>query len=678
MNKPIGLLPFIYTYKAVYFIFKSLVLFVRYIALGFFFFHVTLLTLIVNTIGRLLKLVSLGFVWISYCIYFIFIKIPLIIILYVSKGFLLISYVVYRFVKWIIMGFLFPFVILYEIISLLFSKIRGIYHKYAAIYVRHKVARINKKKRLKEERAHKKEILERRKQEELARKRRKKEEAVRKKLELAEEKKRYKAKLTEEYRDESVIIEKKSSLKQLKEFLLKVLTSPQSLKKRIRETYQKSIFVKNAKNKRDLARKALLIEFETEEEKRSLVKILYEYVAKNVDGKVVKGHFEAFSKVEVHSFLLSEGYEVYSIRTNRWITFFHGRSSVNKTKIKPKDLLFFLTQLSTYLKAGIPLVESLKILVRQYKKKSYQRIFRAIIYDLTMGENFSEALTKQGNAFPRLLINMVKAAEMTGQLPETLDDMAEYYTETEKTRKQMITAMIYPSLVLVLSIGVITFIMIFVIPRFVNIYENIDSNEIPKFTLMVMAVSDFLKHNVIFLFIGLIVFLLISNYLYKNVKLIRTFMQWIFMHVPGFGNIIIYNEVTIFTKTLSSLLSHNVFITDSMDVLNRITNNEIFKILILDTISNLARGDKISLAFQGHWAFPLPAYEMLVTGEQTGQLAEMMGKVSTYYQELHRDAVTRLKSLIEPALIAFLTIVVGIIVLSIIVPMFGALNLIQQ
>ena len=392
----------------------------------------------------------------------------------------------------------------------------------------------------------------------------------------------------------------------------------------------------------------------------------------------MKGYFEAFSKVEVHSFLLGEGFEVYSIRTNRWITLLHGRSSVNKTKIKTKDLLFFLTQLSTYIKSGIPLVESLKILTRQFANKSYQRIFRSMIYDLTMGDSFSEALIKQGVAFPKLLINMVKAAEMTGQLVETLDDMAEYYSETEKTRKQMITAMIYPTVVLVLSIAVITFIIMFVIPRFVGIYENMDAAEIPKFTLIIMGASDFLEKNIIWMVIGVVVLILIIRYLYNNVKLIRTFFQWFFMHLPGFGDILIFNEVTIFTKTFSSLLSHNVFITDSMDVLNRITNNEIYKMLILDTISNLARGERLSLAFQGHWAFPLPAYEMLVTGEKTGQLAEMMEKVSTYYQELHRNAVTRLKSLIEPALIVFLTFVVGIIVLAIIVPMFGAFNSIQQ
>ena len=129
-----------------------------------------------------------------------------------------------------------------------------------------------------------------------------------------------------------------------------------------------------------------------------------------------------------------------------------------------------------------------------------------------------------------------------------------------------------------------------------------------------------------------------------------------------------------FTKTFASLLSHNVFITDSMEILNKMTNNEVYRMLILDTITNLAKGERISLAFKDHWAFPVPAYEMITTGERTGQLAEMMSKVSNYYQELHRNSVTRIKTFVEPLMILFLTFVVGGIVLSIVVPMFGFYN----
>lgn len=649
------------------FVFKPLVMFIKYISLGFFFFNITLITILINSITLLTRLVGTGFLWLSYFVYITTIKFPLIIIKYALKGGLYLSYFVYRFLKWVVMGCFFPFVIVYDVISNLLSKFKEVMEK-------KRIARLDKKKDLLEERAYQKENARQLKEKAELIKKKKREKADKKRAKLLEQKKKRK----EVYRNENVVIEKEKLGDRIDKFLRKIIALPQNLKKKITARYQNSIFVKNARNKRDMARQALLIEFEGEDAERSDVKLLYEYVAKNSEGKVVKGYFEAFSKVEVHSFLLSEGFEVYSIRTNRWITLLHGRSSVNKTKIKTKDLLFFLTQLSTYIKSGIPLVESLKILTRQFANKSYQRIFRSMIYDLTMGDSFSEALIKQGVAFPKLLINMVKAAEMTGQLVETLDDMAEYYSETEKTRKQMITAMIYPTVVLVLSIAVITFIIMFVIPRFVGIYENMDAAEIPKFTLIIMGASDFLEKNIIWMVIGVVVLILIIRYLYNNVKLIRTFFQWFFMHLPGFGDILIFNEVTIFTKTFSSLLSHNVFITDSMDVLNRITNNEIYKMLILDTISNLARGERLSLAFQGHWAFPLPAYEMLVTGEKTGQLAEMMEKVSTYYQELHRNAVTRLKSLIEPALIVFLTFVVGIIVLAIILPMFGAFNSIQQ
>ena len=165
--------------------------------------------------------------------------------------------------------------------------------------------------------------------------------------------------------------------------------------------------------------------------------------------------------------------------------------------------------------------------------------------------------------------------------------------------------------------------------------------------------------------------LVIFLWLFKNVRLFKTMVQWFLMKLPIIGDVIIFNEVTNFTKTFASLLRHNVFITDSMEILNKITNNEIWKMIILDTITNLAKGDKISLAFQDHWAVPIPAYEMIVTGERTGQLPEMMQKVSDYYQEMHKNQVGRIKAFVEPILIIFLTGAVGLIVMSIIIPMFG-------
>ena len=538
-----------------------------------------------------------------------------------------------------------------------------------------KLERKAQKKALKEARR-----LERKNQPKLTRKEKKQlkleREAARKeeRIKRAEERKKKQEKLNEVYINENVKIEKLTLGQKIAQGLKELNNLPDKIMASLQKSWNNSTFVKNHKNQQSMDRQVLLINFDGEDAVKSDKKVVYEYVGKNADGKLVKGYFEAFSKVEVHSFLLSEGFEVYSIKTNRLIQLLHGTSGTNKTKIKIKDLIFFLTQLSTYIKAGIPLVDSLKILSRQYKNKSYERIFRGIIYDLTMGENFSEALSKQGNAFPRLLINMIKASEMTGELPEALDDMADYYTETDKTRKQMVTAMMYPSIIFVISIAAVTFIMVFVVPKFVDIYASMDNARLPWITQFIVDLSAFLESNLVLILVVVLIVVIVLIILYKKIKLFRTIVQYLVMHLPVFGDVIIYNEVTMFTKTFCSLLKHNVFITDSMEILNKITSNEIYKMIVLDTITNLARGEKISLAFKDHWAVPIPAYEMIVTGERTGQLPEMLGKVSAYYQEMHRNAVTRIKTFIEPILILFLTVVVGGIVLSIIIPMFDMYN----
>lgn len=444
-----------------------------------------------------------------------------------------------------------------------------------------------------------------------------------------------------------------------------------SLIERFKNIIENSPLLHSMRNQRDVKRQEMLIDYNGADAEKSDVKIMYEYEACTPEGKMIKGYMDAFSKVEVHSFLLSEGYQVYSIKTSRWISLFHGNVGSSHVKIKTKDLIFFLTQLSTYLKAGITLIDALHILARQYaKNKGYNSVFKEILYDLSTGLEFSDALARQQKAFPKLLVNMVKSSEMTGELPEVLDDMAEYYTEMDRTRKQMITAMMYPAIVFVLSMGVFAFMLLFIVPRFVEIFESMDATKIPGITLAIMALSDFLKKYFILIMIVIILLIIVFYLCYKNIQPFKRNVQSFVMHLPIFGNVVIYNEVTTFTKTLSSLMEHNVFITDSMEILQRITDNEIYKELIHDTIDNLSRGEKISTAFANHWAFPVPAYEMLVTGEKTGELPEMMKKVSAYYQELHKQAVTRIKTFIEPAMIIMLTGIVGVIILAIVIPMF--------
>ena len=448
-----------------------------------------------------------------------------------------------------------------------------------------------------------------------------------------------------------------------------------SLEEKLTEWYNNLSFVKDRKNRRELQRQTLLIDFEGSDAERSDEKIMYKYVAKNGEtGKVETGMFAAFSKLDVHSFLLAEGYEVYEITPQKNIS---KTFTLFTAKFTASELDFFLTQLSTFLKSGITLVESIKILSKQCKKKGQQNVYKSLIYELTMGENFSEALQKQGNLFPRLLINMIKSSELTGDLPETLDDMADYYREIEKTRKQMMSALTYPLVVLVFAIAVLVYIMVLVVPQFVDIYGSLGTT-LPPITIAILNVSNFLKKNLLMLGIVLLVFIIIFVILFKTIKVFKTVVQTILMNIPIIGKIIIYNEITMFTKTFASLLNHNVYITDCMEVLSKITNNEVYKMLIFDTITNLARGEAISNSFKNHWAFPVIAYEMILTGEKTGQLGPMMDKVADYYQEQHKNAVNQIKAFIEPVMIIILAVIVGVVLLSVVLPMFDMYQQISQ
>ena len=400
--------------------------------------------------------------------------------------------------------------------------------------------------------------------------------------------------------------------------------------------------------------------------------IAYRYTVLDSNKKKITGIFEAESESDIRGFLTSQGYELLKVEVKKPYDIEIGGNG----PIKAGALSFALTQMSTYIKAGIPLVDSVRILAKQSRKPNEKRAYERLVYDLLKGENLSDAMLRQEKTFPKLLINMVKTAEMTGDLPSILDDMADYYTSIDQTRRQMISAMTYPTVVIIMALCVLVFMLIYLVPQFVQLYEDQDAT-LPAITLFIMGASDFLKSYYLWLILATAVLIILFYYLYNNVKSFRTGVQTLLMKTPIIGNIIIYSEISTFTKTFASLLNHGVFITDSMEVLSKITNNEIYKRIIANTLNNLGKGESISKSFKGEWAFPVVAYEMLVTGENTGQLGLMMEKVADHFQNLHKNLVNQMKSLIEPLMIVVLAAIVGVILLAIVVPMFDIYGKIQ-
>lgn len=449
-----------------------------------------------------------------------------------------------------------------------------------------------------------------------------------------------------------------------------------TLEDKWQDFYNNLSFVKKQKEAQKIQNQSLYAALQTDTE-RSEKPVTYKYTAIDSSGKKVTGVFYAYSKMEVYTYLTNEGNTVLTIETNKYIELFYGPSEFNNYRFRNKDLIFWLTQLSTYLKAGITLTDSMRILGKQMSKSPRKkRVFDSIIYNLTLGESFSSALEKQRNSFPALLISMVKAAEATGELEETLDDLASYYTELDNTRKAMINAMSYPAIISVFSVAVVVFIMLYVIPQFEGVYASTEAT-LNGYTLWVINLSKFFDKNFVYLLSGFILIIVVIIIFYKKVKSFRKSLQIFAMKLPIFGKIIIYKEMNVFAKTFASLLKNNVFITDSMNLLSEITKNEVYKEIMFKTINNIAKGEKISESFKNQWAVPEVAYFMIVTGESTGELAAMMDKVAQYYQTEHKTIINNMKNFIEPTMIIFLAVVVGGIVLAVILPMFSLYNQIK-
>lgn len=434
--------------------------------------------------------------------------------------------------------------------------------------------------------------------------------------------------------------------------------------------YEEIPSVKAARAKREASLRVLTLDPNSDDVKKGNVKKTYKYTARTADGVLKEGYFAALSKLDVYSFLIDKGMTVYEIETSWAINFFHAESSGIKRKMRNKDMIFWLAQISTYVKSGIPLTDAVKVLAKQDKRRRYRGLYDAIIYELTMGEPFSEALRRQGNSFPPLLVNMIKSAEMIGDIESTLDKMSDYYQEIEDTKKAIISALTYPSIVLVFAIGIVIFMLVYIVPQFVGVYESMNA-ELNPVTKITLDISAFIQNKYLNI-IGFVV-AVISGYilLYRKVKMFRILNQTFFMKLPVVGNLIIYKEMGLFARTFATLNKNNVLLTDSIEILGQITNNEIYKAIMNKTITNLLKGEKMSASFKDHWAVPQVAYYMILTGESTGELAEMLDKVGDYYHKLERNSVNQIKTFVEPIMIVFLAVIVGFILVAIVVPMFG-------
>lgn len=395
----------------------------------------------------------------------------------------------------------------------------------------------------------------------------------------------------------------------------------------------------------------------------------YRWKGKNRYGDVVGGERVAHSPEELSQTLQREQITVFDISPKRLelkIPF------LRREKVKLKELAVYSRQLSVLIDAELPLIQSLTILSEQTRNKYFKRVINVIKDDVEAGSTLNQAKRKFPKVFDDLYCNLVASGEQSGSLDIMLRRLAEYLEKIVKIRSQVRQALIYPAAVVSFAIVVVIFMMWKVIPVFASVFLELGAS-LPFLTLAVLAISHFVQKNILFIFIGLIGLVFLFRYIRQTPKGRRVTDQAL-IKVPLFGKILGKVALSRITRTLSTLLSGGVPMLESMKITSATAGNVIVEEHILQARKQVAEGTSLTDAFRERGHFPFMMTQMVGVGEATGTLDEMLVKLADFYDEEVEASVASLLSILEPVLLILVGAMVGIIVVSMYLPIFSLMQ----
>ena len=382
-----------------------------------------------------------------------------------------------------------------------------------------------------------------------------------------------------------------------------------------------------------------------------------------IRGKVQSGEIEADDEQGAISKLKQRNISVTSVKKK-----FESAFLSNKKPITERDIVIFTRQFSTMVDAGLPLVQCLEILGKQADNPSFGEVIMKIKVDIESGSNLSDAMRKHPKVFNSLYANLVEAGEAGGILDTILGRLANYIEKALALKKKVKSAMVYPGAIITVACLVVAFLMIFVIPTFATMFSS-GGAELPGPTAIVMNVSDFFRNQYLFIIGGPILFFILFKKVYAtergNIEIDR-----IFLKLPVVGMLIRKVSTAKFSRTLGTLLSSGVPLIEGMDICARTSGNKIVELAILNTIEAIKEGETIAAPLARENVFPAMVIQMIDVGESAGALDAMLSKIADFYDEEVDTAVEGLTALLEPALMVFLGIVVGFIVVAMYLPIF--------
>ncbi len=397
---------------------------------------------------------------------------------------------------------------------------------------------------------------------------------------------------------------------------------------------------------------------------------LYQWEGRTAQGKVLKGEMEAANLEAVFARLRSQ-----RIQPNPGNVKEKGKGLSKEISIpgfgptvKAHDVMIFTRQFSTMIDAGLPIVQSLDVLTEQTDNKPLKDIIRGVRRDVSGGSTLADALSKHPKAFDELYVNMVRAGEAGGVLNTILNRIAMFIEKANKLKKKVKGAMIYPATIVVVAVGVVTILLLYVIPVFAELYGGMGKS-LPAPTQITINVSDFFRANFLYLAGGIVLSFIGLQMYYKTAQG-RFVVDGIMLKMPIIGDLLRKVAVARFSQNMSILLASGVPILDGLAITARTAGNKVIEKAIMEARISISEGKTVAEPLEKSKVFPPMVCQMVAIGENTGALDSMLKRVGDFYEDEVDNSVANLTALMEPVIMIVLGVVLGGLVISMYLPIF--------
>src|SRR5438477_9882723 len=340
--------------------------------------------------------------------------------------------------------------------------------------------------------------------------------------------------------------------------------------------------------------------------------------------------------------------------------------------------MIFTRQLATLIDSGLPLLRSLTVLAKQERDKVLQNTINKLADSVQSGNTFSDALALHPRIFNNLFVNMVIAGEVGGVLETVLNRLSEFQEKAAKIKNNVVAAMVYPIIVMTMAVGIMAFLLVFIVPKFETIFHDmLGDKPLPAITQFVIGVSNALKdHGLVVL--GVVVATVAAYKLIARTRAGRFVIDRLKLRIPLFGNLNRKTAISRFSRTLGTLVTSGVPILQALNITRETAGNAAIADAISNVHDSVQEGESIVQPLEASRAFPPMVVSMIDVGEETGQLPEMLLKIADVYDDEVDNSVAALTSLLEPMMIVFLAAIVGTIVVALFLPLIGIISGLQQ